>query len=157
MQGCYCPVSYLMSLLAYGKTLTKVHGRPGEITWDDNGQGLQIRHIQLQLSDIHEFAYGLIKSLEDIMRSELFFRVEPPLIVLQSLKDKMVNSDPGFSIADQVLNGSEDGHHFMLELMMVSAQKELRLLDVDGQWDLPKCRTYLALKKKGLLLLMLGT
>lgn len=156
VQGCYCPVSYLVSLLAYGKTLTKVHGRPGQIAWDDDGQGLQIKHIQLRLCDLHKFAHSLIQSLEGVMRNELFFRVQPPTIVLRNLKNVMVNDDPGFSIVNQVTNGLQDGHRHMLGLMMESVQEDVRLLDTEGKWDLPKCRTYLASNKRFLQLLMLG-
>jgi len=158
VRGCYGPVSYLLSLLGYGKVLTKIHGRPGEILWDDDGLGFQIRDIYMRLPQFQEFVSEVVKSARNVMHDQLFFGIRPPPIMLGDLRDRIANGDPGYSIIDQVCQtGSErGGHRFMLELMMVSADGSQRLMDEEGRWDLPKCKTYLNSKKRFLQLLMLG-
>lgn len=159
--GSYCPVADLVRLLAFGREVTKRDGRPGVIQWDEDKQGLKIKDLHLRLDEFRQFVQELIKSLQDIMRNDLFFDAEPPSFTLSELNDIMLsdNKRPEESIrhSEKKKDEKEGGHHRMMKFMMNQGDVKKRLMDDNGRWNERKVRQYLISKKRFLRLLMVGT
>ena len=103
ISGSYRPFSDLVSLLAYGKQITKVNGRPGVIHWEDDMQGLQIKDIHLRLDDFRQFVHDIIESLEEILYDELFFGAAPPSVDLQKLTDIMTKNTASHVLSFRII------------------------------------------------------
>ena len=138
--GSYCPVADLIGLLAYGKKVTKAHGRPGVVQWDEDKQGLKIKDLHLRLNEFRQLVQELIKSLQDMMRKDLFFDAEPPAIALSKLNDIMADRRLEESFLRAEPNDTQNEHERMTTFMMTQGQAKKRLMDANGKWNERKVR-----------------
>lgn len=156
ISGSYRPFSDLVSLLAYGKHITKLNGRPGAIHWDKDMQGLEIKDVRLRFDDFRQFVHGILESLEEILYDDLLFGATPPSVDLQKLTDIMTKKQHRTSFLSEPSNGMEEGYKDLMDLMMNQVEEVKRLIDKEGKWIELKARGYLVAKERFLRLLMLG-
>lgn len=156
IEGIYYPIANLLSTLLHGRRNTKSVSRPGQIIWDSDEQGLQIKQIQLRLDDYRDFIRQTINILVDTIHQDLFFNIMPPIIDLTKIKDHISESKPMYSLFKQPENELNNGCIFMLKNWMEDIPEELRLIDDDGVWNTRRIAEYLRSKKRFLRLLMLS-
>jgi hypothetical protein len=155
IDGCGSPVGELLRVLAYGKATVRAVGRPGQVFWDPDYQGLRIKNIHMRLSCFQQFVKDIMDSLVGIMGQDLFFGINPPSIDLTEIHDCMVDDKPMLSLLKYPTNKLSDGSEFMIECMR-RAPQALKLIDDDGIWNQSMVTNYLAFKERFLKLLMLG-
>jgi hypothetical protein len=155
VDGCFYPVNDLLRLLAFGKATVKAVGRPGQIFWDPDYEGLRIKDIHLRLNDFRKFVGDILDSLVETMEQQLFFGMTRPGIDFDNIKDVMMTDTPRFSFVTEPENKLPDGKAFMIDWMK-HARVELQLIDENGVWNQERVRKYLMSKERFLKLLMLG-
>jgi hypothetical protein len=156
ISGSYRPFSDLVSLLAYGKLITKANGRPGVVRWDDDKQGLHIKDIDLRLDDFRRFVHGIVESLEKILYEDLLFGVTPPSVDLQKLTDVISKKKHHASFVSESSNRMQEGYKDLMDLMINQVEEVKRLVNKENKWIELKARGYLVAKERFLRLLMLG-
>ena len=155
VQGCRSPASRMAAMLAYGKQAAKAEERGGRMAWDSSQETFYIDNIACTVEGFKHFTHGVIKSACDLLYNVLLFGQSQLKIDLNSLKDRMTNRHPGFSLLSEPLNQLSDGPKYMLSLVK-QAPGEKALVKDSGAWIRKKVIEYLDRKKIFLELLMLA-
>jgi hypothetical protein len=153
--GSFRPMNRLISVLAFGKETVKAVGRPGLLMWDPDNQGLAIKSIHLRLDAFTQFVQDGIQSTEAILREQLFFGMDLPVIDLSKITDVYGEIKPLYSFLEGSADKLPDGGEFMLRFMK-SADPSKHLIDAQGRWNKVRMAEYLKAKKVFLRKLMKG-
>jgi len=147
LEGCPTPLGYMVSLMAYGKYTAKQLGRMGVITWDADGQGLQIKDTRVTMAGFKTYIRGIISEARDIMNKELLFGVGEMRLDLVNMRDVMTEKKNGFSMIDMEINRLGGGLRYLLNLVK-SASPEKTLLKGAEEWRRDRVLRYLERKKR---------
>ena len=142
VQGSARPINRLIRVLSYGRETIKAVGRPGVLMWDPDEQGLKIKEVHLRLDAFKELVRDGIELTESVLREELFFGMDLPMIDLNKIDDNFGKIDNRYSFLKESANELPNGRRFMFNLMR-SADPSKQLIDSQGRWDMIKVRKYL--------------
>ena len=140
--GSYGPMSWMISMLAYGKHITLEHGNAGMIDWPSeevmtlHGQRIYMAKFKAMVGDV-------ISQAEHILWEELMWcgRKERFNIQLDEVEDDVTFARRGFSFTSRPENKLDKGQDWMLEQMMrVEHGRKLRR---DGAWSRFRVKQYL--------------
>jgi hypothetical protein len=147
LEGCLTPLGYMVGLMAYGKFTTRQLGRCGVITWDEDGEGLQIKDIRVTMAGFKSFVAGVISNAQEIMNKELLFSVGQMNLDLLNIRDIMMEKKNGFSMLEIENNRLGGGLRYMLNLVK-SASPERSLLNGQEEWRRDRIVRYLEWEKR---------
>jgi hypothetical protein len=71
INGAFYPVNDLLRILKRGRATTKAQGRPAQLFWDSDYQGLKIKENHIRLLDFQQFVKDTIALFIDVMDEEL--------------------------------------------------------------------------------------
>lgn len=147
LEGCLSPLGVMVGLMAYGKYTAKQLGRMGVVTWDADGQGLQIKNVRVTMAGFKTYVRGIISEARDIMIKELLFGVGEMRLDLLNMRDVMTEKKNGFSMIDIEVNRLGGGLRYLLNLLK-SASPEKTLLKGGEEWRRDRVLRYLERKKR---------
>ena len=147
LEGCLTPLGYMVGLMAYGKYTAKQLGHPGVVTWDSDGQGLQIKDTRVTLDGFKMYIRGIISEAQDIVNKELLFGVGEMRLDLSNMRDIMTDKRNGFSMIDIETNRLDRGLKYMLNIVK-RASPEKTLLKGGEEWRWDRVLRYLERKKR---------
>jgi hypothetical protein len=109
LEGCQSPpVGNMISLMAYGKYVTKQLGRTGLITWDSDGQGFQIKDKRVTMTGYKSMVHGIVLEAKEIMDRELLFGAGRMTLDLANMQDIITERRNGFSLLEDEREGGYD-------------------------------------------------
>ena len=147
LEGCLTPLGNMVSLMAYGKYTAKQLGRMGVVTWDADGEGLQIKDTRVTMVGFKIYVRGIISEAKDIMKKELLFGAGEMTLDLLNMRDVITEKKNGFSMIDIEINRLGGGLRYMLNLVK-SASPEKTLLKGEEEWRRDRVLRYLEWKKR---------
>jgi hypothetical protein len=145
LKGCPSPLGHMVGLMTYGKFLAKQLGRLGVVTWDEDGEGLQIKDTRVTIAGL--LVRGVILEARDLLHKKLLFGVGQMNLDLVNMRDIMMERKSEFSLIDMERNRLGGGLRYMLSLVK-SASPENTLLKGEEGWRWDGVLRYLDRKKR---------
>lgn len=143
--GCGCPMSELINLLAYGKYIALNTSNAGSITWSRDSTTIYFHGLAIVLSLFRSMVVRNIERAEDILWRELMWTKDVSqrfTIDLDILEDDLPFTRRGWSFLKRESNHLENGYDWMAAKMSIQRGKR-RLLRADGTWNLRAVRRWL--------------
>jgi Orsellinic acid/F9775 biosynthesis cluster protein D len=146
LEGCLTPLGNMVGLMAYGKYITKQLGRLGVVTWDADGEGLQIKDTRVTMVGFKSYVQDIISEAQDIVYKDLLFSVGGIRLDLLNMRDVMMEKKNGFSMIDIETNRIDGGLRYMLNMLKL-ASPEKTLLKGES-WRRDRVLRFLERKKR---------
>ncbi|KAF4546948.1 Orsellinic acid-like protein [Elsinoe fawcettii] len=144
--GSYSPMSTMLSLLAYGKSIAMKFSNAGMIQWSPDKQTMSIGGRPILMNRFKAMIDKVIMQAETTLWYNLMWedagsssRFEVPL---EDIEDDVTFSKRGYSFVDNKTNGLTDGRTWMLEKMLKSVRGR-SLWRKDYTWDIRRVKGYL--------------
>jgi hypothetical protein len=143
--GCGCPMSELINLLAYGKYIALNTSNAGSITWSRDNATIYFHGLAIALSLFRSMVTSNVERAEEILWRELIWTKDASqrfTIDLDALKDDLPFTRRGWSFLKRESNHLGEGYDWMAAKMSVQ-RGQRRLLRADGTWKLRAVRRWL--------------
>lgn len=141
-QGSAAPVGELLSLRAYGRTVSRTDGPTFRVDWSHDGSSVRWDGNELSMADFrgigHQAANPVHQSIEGV------FGTHPPSLDLSILHDRMPEHKNGYSFVHDNRNGLSHGYLELSE--RVCADPVHNLMTRNG-WNERAVRRFLKKKK----------
>ncbi|KAG5917013.1 hypothetical protein E4U61_003116 [Claviceps capensis] len=159
------PMGYTLSLLQYGKMISKLTRSSRRlVSWKRGGEAMLLgktegfvrrrvadisrfmnKPMLIHMDDIHRMMQQMIKEAEDLLWGSLMFKEgqNPRFVVpLAEIKDSLTDTKRGNSFFCRKDNGLAGKETEMLK-DLVDSKRRLQFLNKDGQWNWAGVRQYL--------------
>ncbi|KAG6027663.1 hypothetical protein E4U40_001446 [Claviceps sp. LM458 group G5] len=159
------PMGYTLSLLQYGKMISKLTGSSRRlVSWARRGEVMLLgqteeivrrhvaddlclmdKHMPIHMDGIRLMMQKMIKEAEDLMWGSLMFKEGQNsrfVVPLAKMKDSLTDTRRGVSFLRYKNNGLAGKETEMLK-DLVDSKRRLQFLNEDGQWNWPGVRQYL--------------
>ena len=106
----------MLKLRAYGKKIQDTTTALGHIIWSDDGEELSYKGLKLTITTLRRFISNQVKIAQSQLHELLLVNPEEnredvvPALVLRTLKDDPVASEPGWSFLKDSRNTALHGH-----------------------------------------------
>lgn len=155
--GSYSPMSTMISLLAYGKSIALNTSNAGSVQWSVDKKVLYLHGRPIVIERFRRMVREVVKEAERVLWEELMWtgpegRVSIPL---DKLADDVTFTKRGISFVSKSSNGLAGGLDWMIDRMLTS--DEGRKMRTDGVWNARRIRRYLRKVDRCLELLLFST
>ena len=141
--GSYSPMSTMISLLAYGKSIALNTSNAGSVQWSPDHRVLYLRGRPIVIERFQRMVRDVVKEAERLLWEELIWTgPEGRFVVpLDQIVDDVTFTKRGISFVSKSGNGLADGLDWMIDRMLTS--EEGRKMRVNGVWNARQVRRYL--------------
>jgi len=154
--GLYCPMSTMISLLAYGKSIALNTSNEGSVHWSPDRRVLYLHGRPVAIERFQKMVRDVVQEAERVLWEELVWTgPEGRFVVpLDQIVDDVTFTKRGTSFVSKSGNGLADGLDWMIDRMLTS--EEGRKMRVNGVWNARQLRRYLRKVDRFLELLLFG-
>lgn len=146
--GSYGPMSWMLSLLAYGKHIALNHGNAGMIDWPPGEDVMTLNGKRIYMQKFKDMVLDTVTQAEHYLWEELMWcgRKERFEVPLEDIEDDVTFVKRGYSFTSNSANNLDKGLDWMLKQMLSNSKG--RKLRQDTTWQLQKVKQYLKTAEK---------
>lgn len=137
-RGGFHPTGALVDMLAFGRSIARKEGRRTNISWSCRKDTLTLYDCDIHLPTFQQMVHSAVRRCRDLQQ-EALLGWTPSMPDLYSIRDSLVQNQPGWSFLRDPSNGLQNSFRH-LQRRAFSAKK----LAAGNRWSLPQCQAYLS-------------
>jgi hypothetical protein len=136
--GCPAPVGELISLRAYGRTVSRTDGPAFRVDWDDDGSRIKWDEGEITMTEFRALGHRAVDTIDESIAG--FIGDFNPSLDLEQLRDRISELKHGYSFVQDPANDLNSAHIELSERVCTDPQQGLM---TRNGWNVRSVRRFL--------------